>query len=376
MDKFDIVVTTMFGLEALVAKEIRNLGYETKEVTDGRVTFYGDFEAVALANLWLRCGERVYIKAGEFDAFTFDELFEKTKNIKWADWLFKDSEFPVNGFSVKSKLFSVRDCQAIIKKGIVESLTNSYKINWFPESGALYRIEFSIIKDRVTLMIETSGDSLHKRGYRRKSNMAPLKETIAAAIVNMSRFSYNGVFCDPFCGSGTIPIEAAMIAKNIAPGLNRHFAFENFKQMPKSIFKDAKEEAYSLIRKTNLKVLASDIDYDCVDLTINNAKLARVNDVILVKRLPVSEFKSEEIGGTIVCNPPYGERLLDLKESEKIIKDLGRVYKSLKGWNLFVITPNEKFETLIGKRATKKRKLYNGMIKCDLYQYFSKTDRL
>ena len=376
MDKFDIVVTTMFGLESVVAKEIRDLGYETKEVTDGRITFFGDFEAVARANMWLRSAERVFIKVGEFNAYTFDELFEKTKILDWSQWLYKDSEFPVNGFSHKSKLFSVRDCQSIIKKGIVESLTKSYKINWFPESGSLYKIEFSIIKDKVTLMIETSGDNLHKRGYRRRSNMAPLKETIAAAIVKMSRFSYNGIFCDPFCGSGTIPIEAAMIAKNIAPGLNRHFAFEGFKQMDKKYLKDAKEEALSLIRKTNLKVIASDIDYDCVDLTINNAKLARVNDVILVKRLPVAEFKSSETGGTIVCNPPYGERLLDLKESEKIIKDLGRVYKSLNGWNLFVITPNEKFETLIGKRATKKRKLYNGMIKCDLYEYFAKADRL
>ncbi len=376
MDKFEIVVTTMFGIESIVAKEIRKLGYETKEVIDGRITFYGDFEAVARANLWLRCAERIFIKVGEFEAFSFDELFEKTKSLDWSRWLYKDSEFPVNGFSVKSKLFSIRDCQAIIKKAIVDSLSGSYKTGYFPETGALYRIEFSIMKDRVSLMIDTSGDSLHKRGYRRRSNMAPIKETIAAAIVNMSRFSYNGVFCDPFCGSGTFPIEAAMIAKNIAPGLNRSFAFEEFKQMDKKILKNAKDEAFSLIRKTNLRVLASDIDYDCVDLTINNAKKARVNDVILVKRLPVAEFKSDEIGGTIVCNPPYGERLLDLKESEKIIKDLGRVYKGLKGWNLFVITPNEKFETLIGKKATKKRKLYNGMIKCDLYQYFSKTDKL
>ena len=373
MEKFEIVVTTMFGIESIVSKEIRNLGYEIKEVIDGRITFYGDFEAVARANLWLRCAERIFIKVGEFEAYSFDELFEKTKSLDWSRWLYKDSEFPVNGFSVKSKLFSIRDCQAIIKKAIVDSLTNSYKTGYFPETGALYRIEFSIMKDKVSLMIDTSGDSLHKRGYRRQSNMAPIKETIAAAIINMSRFSYNGVFCDPFCGSGTFPIEAAMIAKNIAPGLHRHFAFENFKQIPKSILKDARDEAFSEIRKTNLKVLASDIDYDCVDLTINNAKLARVNDIILVKKLPVAEFNSDAEGGTIICNPPYGERLLDLKESEKIIKDLGRVYKGLKGWNMMVITPNENFEKLINKQATKKRKIYNGMIKCDMYQYFSKV---
>ena len=376
MNRFDLIVTTMFGLEALVSKEIRNLGYEVKEVIDGRVTFEGDFEAIARVNMWLRTGERVFIKAGEFEAVTFDELFEKTKEIDWSFWLLRDSEFPVGGFSVKSKLFSVRDCQAIIKKGIVESLSKKYNISWFSESGQTYRIEFSIIKDKVTLMIDTSGNSLHKRGYRRNSNMAPLKETIAAAIVNLSRFSYNGVFADPFCGSGTIPIEAAMIAKNIAPGLYRHFAFENYKQIPKNILKDAREEAFDEIRKTNLKVLASDIDYDCVELTINNAKLARVNDVILVKKLPVKEFASEETGGTIVCNPPYGERLLDLKDSETIIKELGRVYKGLRGWNMFVITPNENFEKLIGKPATKKRKIYNGMIKCDLYQYFSKVNKL
>lgn len=376
MNKFDVVVTTMFGLEALVAKEIRNLGYEVSEVIDGRVTFLGDFEAVARVNLWLRTGERVFIKVGEFEAYTFDELFEKTKELDWSQWLYKDSEFPVGGFCVKSKLFSVRDCQSIIKKGIVESLSKKYNISWFSEGGQLYKIEFSIIKDKVTLMIDTSGNSLHKRGYRRNSNMAPLKETIAAAIVNLSRFSYNGVFADPFCGSGTIPIEAAMIAKNIAPGLYRHFAFENFRQIPKSALKDAREEAMDEIRKTSLRVLASDIDYDSVDLTINNAKLAKVNDIILVKRLPVAEFTSDEAGGTIVCNPPYGERLLDLKESEKIIKDLGRAYKNLKGWNMFVITPNEDFEKLIKKPATKKRKIYNGMIKCDLYQYFSKVNKL
>ena len=352
MERFEIVVTTMFGLEALVAKEIRNLGYETTEVIDGRVTFLGDFEAVARVNLWLRTGERVFIKVGEFEAYTFDELFEKTKALDWGKWLFLDSEFPVGGFCVKSKLFSIRDCQSIIKKGIVESLTKKYNITWFSESGQTYRVEFSIIKDKVTLMIDTSGNSLHKRGYRRNSNMAPLKETIAAAIVNLSRFSYNGIFADPFCGSGTIPIEAAMIAKNMAPGLNRHFAFENFKQIPKSVLKDARDEAFDEIRKTNLKVLASDIDYDCVDLTINNAKLAKVNDIILVKKLPVAEFTSDVEGGTIVCNPPYGERLLDLKESEKIIKDLGRVYKKLRGWNMFVITPNENFEKLINKPAT------------------------
>lgn len=369
MENIEIVVTTMFGIEALAAKEIRNLGYVTKSVEDGRITFYGDFLAVARANMWLRTAERVFIKICEFKAETFDELFEKTKAVDFSDWIGKDDAFPVNGFTLRSKLFSVRDCQSIIKKGIVESLKKSYNISWFSESDKTIKIEFSVIKDSVSIMIDTSGENLHKRGYRRMSNAAPLKETIAAAMVILSRFKYNGYFADPFCGSGTIPIEAALIAKNIAPGIKRKFDFEKFSFMPHNLINKAREEAFDSKRDTNLKILASDIDPMCVDLSIGNAKKAGVNDIILVKKMAVKDFKWDKEDGTMVCNPPYGERLLDIKESEKVLTELGKSYKNLKNWKLFVLTPDEKLEKLIGRRADKKRKLYNGMIKCNLYQY-------
>nr|MCR4719026.1 class I SAM-dependent RNA methyltransferase [Bacillota bacterium] len=226
MKKFKIIIPCLFGLEALVAKELKWLGYDTLKTEDGKVSFLGDFEAVCRANLWLRCGERVLIEVSEFDALSFDELFEKTKAIKWSDWLPKDASFPVKGFCLKSTLASMRDCQAIIKKAIADSLSADYGIDWLPETGALYQIQFSVMKDKVTLMIDTSGDGLHKRGYRRISNAAPLKETIAAAMVMLSFWKFEYPLCDPFCGSGTIPIEAAMFKRNIAPGISRNFLAE------------------------------------------------------------------------------------------------------------------------------------------------------
>ena len=370
---FEIIITTVFGLEALCAKEIRNLGYDTTEVADGRVTFLGDMEAVVRANLNIRTGERILIKVGEFSAMSFDELFDKTKELDWASWLPKNAKFPVKGFTFKSGVYSVSDCQSIIKKSIATSLSQSYHIDWLPEDGPLYQIEFSNIRDRFTLMIDTSGDGLHKRGYRRKHNAAPLKETIAAAIIMLSRFSYNGILADPFCGSGTFACEAGLIAKNIAPGINRHFAFENFVQLEKGMLSYAKEEAKDLERPdTKLRILASDIDPECTKIAYHNCNKAGVGDIVTVKTFDAAKFRNTESMGTMICNPPYGERMLTEKECEKILSNTCEMYKRLDNWALMLLTPDENFEKIMGRKADKRRKIYNGMIRCNLYQYFSK----
>lgn len=373
MYTFDIVVPTLFGVEAITAKEIVNLGYDIKTITDGRVTFVGDFDAVARANINLRTGERVLIKVAEFKALSFDELFENTYDVDWTFWLDKNAHFPVKGFSLKSRLYSVPDCQSIIKKAVVNSLMDKYKTSFLPERGTTYKIEFSIIKDTVTLMIDTTGTPLSKRGYRIKHNDAPLRESLAASIAILSRFSYNSVVADPFCGSGTFPIEAAMIAKNIAPGVNREFSSMDFKQIPKKLWMDALEEARDCVRHdTKLKVYGSDIDKMCVEISKENARNAGVDDIITVTQMPLSEFSSDLSGGTILCNPPYGERMLEIEACERLYSQMGNIYRNLDNWGLSALTPVETFEKFFGKNADKKRKLYNGMIKCCLYQYFKK----
>lgn len=371
MDKFEITVTTLLGIESVTANEIKRLGYEIKTVEDGRITFYGGFDAVCRANLWLRTCERVYIKVGEFKALSFDELFEKCKALPWSRWIPKNAAFPVKGYALRSKLHSVPDCQSIIKKSIVDSLARDYKTEYFEENGAKYQIEFSIMRDKVTMLIDTSGVALHKRGYRQKSNMAPLRETIAAAIVILSRFSYSGVFADPFCGSGTIPIEAGLIAKNIAPGLFRTFAAQDFRQIPQKLWQEARTEARDKIRSdSKLRILASDIDPFAVKLTRENSIKAKVSDLITVGEADVKDFVSSEEGGTVVCNPPYGERLLDAESCREITRSMGAVYNGLNRWSFCALTPLEGFEDYFGKTASKRRKLYNGMIKCTYYQYF------
>ena len=372
INKFEIVVPTLLGIEAITAREIRSLGYETTNVSDGRVTFKGDFSAVARANTWIRSGDRVLIKVGEFKAVTFDELFEKSKNLPWAEWLPKDAKFPIKGFSFKSALFSVSDCQSIIKKSIVSSMTKSYSMTWFPETGDLYQLQFSIMRDIVTIMIDTTGQGLHKRGYRPQSNEAPIKETLAASMISLSFWRPDKQLADPFCGSGTFPIEAALIARNIAPGLHRRFAAEKISAIPKKVWLDAREEGNSVIKKDiRLDITASDIDENAVNLTKLNSKYAGVDRDIRVLKRPLSEFVSEAERGTLICNPPYGERLGEIKEAEELYRELGEIYRGLNNWALFSITSNEGFENLFGRKADKKRKLYNGMIKCYFYQYFS-----
>lgn len=369
-NKFEIVVPTLFGLEAFAARELRRLGYETTSVEDGRITFEGGWKDVYRANLWLRTGERVLIKAAEFKAVTFYELFENTKAVDWGAFLPPSCAFPVKGHSLKSQLASVRDCQAIIKKAIASKMSETYGIEWLPEDGVQYQIQFALLKDRVTLMIDTSGEPLHKRGYRQYSNAAPLRETIAASMIMMSYWKFEYPLLDPFCGSGTIPIEGAMFKRNIAPGLGREFAVNSFEQMDKSIIDEAIEEAQSLKRETPLEIYASDIDPACVELTKENAVKAGVGDIINVTQKKAENIFLDKPYGSIICNPPYGERMGEKKECELLYKNIGKSFAKLDKWSYYILTSNEDFEKLFGKRASKKRKIYNGMIKCNVYQYF------
>lgn len=369
-EEFEIIVPTLFGLEAFVSREVRRLGLETTSVEDGRVTFKGGWLDVCRANINLRTGERVLIKAAEFTAASFDELFEKTKAVDWERWLPKDCAFPVKGHCLKSQLASERDCQAIIKKAVADRLSQKYGIEWLPEDGALYQLQFSIINDRVTLMIDTSGEPLHKRGYRRVSNLAPLRETIAAAMVTMSYWKFEYPLCDPFCGSGTIPIEAAMFKRNIAPGLNRSFACDSFEQITDAMLKSAYDEAKSLERSTPLDITAIDIDPSTVEIAKENARLAGVDDAVKPIVGDAVKFTSDRQYGTIICNPPYGERLGTEKESRELYKKIGKSFSKLDKWSYYILTSCADFENLFGKKASKRRKIYNGMLKCNIFQYF------
>ena len=368
--KFQLVATCLFGLEHLLGEEIDALGYERVSTIDGRVTFVGDPEAVALSNIFLRYAERVYIKLGSFHAESFEELFEGVRVLPWGDFIGRCDAFPVKGHSIRSKLFSIPDCQAITKKAIVRRLSEKYGISYFEETGVKYQVEFFILGDEATLMIDTSGLPLHKRGYRKESNGAPIRETLAAAIASISRPREEVLFWDPMCGSGTIAIEAAMKMRGIAPGVSRSFAAEAFPFIEKKIWTSAREEARDCEVKTKFEVFASDISAPSVALTERNARAAGVSDVIRVFNRDARKISAPGRRATIVTNPPYGERMGSAREVEELYRDIGVHFRSLAPWQVYIITSHPYFEKLYGKRADKVRKLYNGMLECRLYQYF------
>lgn len=370
MPKIELIATAAFGLEAVVAKELKELGYTDQMVENGRVTFYGDESAICRTNLWLRSADRVLVKVGEFTATTFAELFEQTKALPWQQWLPENAEFPVDGKSVKSKLFSVSDCQAIVKKAIVEKLKETYKKTWFEETGPRYKIEVGLLKDRATLTIDTSGAGLHKRGYRELSARAPLRETLAAALVRLSKWPVDHVFADPFCGSGTIPIEAALLALKIAPGLRRSFSAEKWPNIPRRYWLQAREEAKdTIMRGISLRITGTDYDDKALSLARYHARKAGVESQIHFQRLNFTDFRSRYEQGFVICNPPYGERLGEVKEAEMLYRQMGQVFAKMPTWSVFVIASHKGFEKLYGRPADKKRKLYNGRIECHYYQY-------
>jgi putative N6-adenine-specific DNA methylase len=372
--KLTLIATAAMGLESIVAQEVRDLGYENVTVENGKVIFEGDKEAVCKANLWLRTADRVKLRIGKFKATTFDELFEQTKALPWGDFIPEFGEFPVIGKSVKSKLFSVSDCQAIVKKAVVESMRKTYKyhrISMFEETGDLYRIEVAILKDIVTLTLDTSGVGLHKRGYRLDQNEAPLKETLAAALIKLSTWNANRPLVDPFCGSGTIPIEAAMIGQNIAPGFNRDFASSNWEIIGEDTWDRALEEADSLANYDQpLDILGTDIDFNVIDVAKKNAVEAGFADLISFKQMQVTDLNSDKQYGVIIGNPPYGERIGEREEVEKMYHDIGETFEKLDTWSKFIITSHKDFERLYGQKATKRRKLFNGFIETQYYQYW------
>lgn len=368
-----LVATCLFGLEKVLGEEIDALGYQRVETIDGRVIFSAPESAVAVCNIRLRYAERVMILLSRFRVTTFEDLYQGTKAIPWEDYVGREGAFPVKGHSVRSALYSIPDCQKITKKAVVDRLASVYHIARLPESGPLYQIEFFILKDEVHLMIDTTGTTLHKRGYRPVSNAAPLRETLAAGMVKMSRPRENVLLVDPLCGSGTIAIEAALLTGNIAPGLKRSFAAEQFSMLPSSVWQEEREKAKSEIRPWESKIYAYDIDPMCVTMAKENARRAGVEDRIVFRVADVRNFRSPEpeARGTIVTNPPYGERLLDLQQARDLASAMGKAFQNaVPSWQLYIISSDEKFEQFFGRRANKVRKLYNGMIRCGFYQFF------
>lgn len=369
-----LTATCLFGLEALLGSEIDALGYKRTETIDGRVSFDGDASAIARCNIGLRFAERVYINLGSFEAMTFDALFEGTKALPWEEFIGRNDQFPVKGHSIKSKLFSIPDCQKIIKKAVASRLGSEYSLSVLPENGTKYQIEFFILKDRASLMIDTSGVALHKRGYRPETVAAPLRETLAAALAALARPREGILFWDPFCGSGTIACEAAMIMKKISPGIGRTFAAEEYPVVGPEVWKEAREEARSLVINTDFEAYASDIDPECVRIASECMKRAGVDSSVKCFCRDALTIDTEGRRGTIVTNPPYGERLMTPAEVEKLYSDMGQAFSALGKWQIYVLTPNENFPRLYGRRPDKVRKLYNGMIPCFYYQFFKSRD--
>lgn len=369
--RMNFVAPCIFGLESLVGEEMKKMGADNVIAENGRVFFSGDEHILARANICSRFSERIFILVGSFEARTFEELFQGTKSLPWEKWLMQYDEFPVKGHSVNSDLFSISDCQAIIKKAIVERMKSVYDVEWFEETGSRHQIDFSIMKNRVHVMIDTTGQGLHKRGYRPQANDAPLKETLAAAMASLSRLRPYHTLYDPMCGSGTILIEGAMIACNMAPGLKRNFASERFEQIRDTVWEDERQRAREIIdTKISFKAYGSDIDLQAINIAKENAVRAGVSEFIEFKQADVANFKPITDRGTIICNPPYGERMLDRARVNELIKIMGKVFPKQHGFSYSMISPAPDFEEVFGRRADKRRKLYNGMIKCQMYMYY------
>ncbi|CDQ19546.1 putative N6-adenine-specific DNA methylase [Halobacillus karajensis] len=375
--KVTLIATAAMGLESIVGNEVKALGYENVTIENGRVIFEADVSAIPRANLWLRTADRVKLLVGRFKATTFDELFERTKELPWEAFIEEDGEFPVVGKSVKSKLYSVPDCQSIVKKAIVEKLKVKHGITtWLKETGSFYRVEVALHKDEALLTIDTSGSGLHKRGYRVGQGEAPLKETLAAALVQITNWTPDQPFVDPFCGSGTIAIEAALIGQNIAPGFNREFASEEWGFIPPKVWDDAFQEAEDAANYDQpLQIIGSDLDPTLIEIAQKNAMEAGLGDLITWKQMQMSDFKPKQENGYLVSNPPYGERMGEREEVEQMYHDLGTIMRDHPSWSVYILTSHEGFEKLYGKPATKKRKLFNGFIKTDYYQYFGRRPK-
>ena len=369
MGNFTFVAPCLFGLEGIAGEELRRLNMENVRVEDRRVLFTGDENALARANISLRTAERVMIVLAQFTAKSFEELFQGVLAAPLEDFIPADGQFPVKGHCLNSQLMSVSDCQAIIKKAASRRLGEKYGISWLPETGVKFQLHFTILNDNVTLSLDTSGPGLHKRGYRAVGNDAPLHETLAAGMIQLTRFRGREFFWDPFCGSGTIPIEAALIAKNRAPGLNRAFSAQEYPWLPENIWEQARQEARDKEFNGQYRIMGSDSDPACVSLSFANARKAGVADCVTFKDGDATKMSLPAESGILVCNPPYGERMMEQHSAQRLYGALGRHLKFANDWKKFVITSEPEFEHYFGKRADKKRKFYNGKIKCDYYMF-------
>lgn len=368
--KLELIATATFGLEAVVKREIENLGYKILKSEDGKITFLGDERAVVRANLWLRSADRVQIKMAEFMAYEFEDLFQQIKGIAWEEWIPIDGKFIMNGSSVKSKLSSVPACQSVAEKAVVERLKEAYGVDYFQKSGALYDIKITLLKDRVTVTLDTTGPGLHKRGYRQHSVEAPIKETLAAAMLQLSFWKKDRILTDPCCGSGTIPIEAAMIARNIAPGISRSFACEEWDAIPGKLWKEERKAAFELIdSECSPKIFGLDINPAAIEAAKANAEAAGVEDCIRFAAADVAAMRTKSLGGVIVTNPPYGERIGDKQGIEKIYEAYRRFFRENPTWSLFVVTADKSIEKKLERQAERRRKLYNGRMEVCYYQF-------
>ena len=370
MPEHKLCVPCLFGLEGPLGNELRHMGLRSVMPENGRVRCTGTDADIARMNIRCRFGERVLLELGSFPAPTFDALFEGVKALPWAQYLPADAAFPVKGYSLESALHSVPDCQKIIKKAVVESLKQRYRVNWFAETGALYQIQFSLVHDTATLYLDTTGTPLHKRGYRQVANLAPLHETMAAAMVNLARYRGRDFFWDPFCGSGTICIEAAMIALNRAPGLNRSFMAQKWGCVPETVWQQARTEALDREYRGEYHILGSDIDPASLEIAQQNARKAGVGKLIEFREADATKMSLPADKGLIVCNPPYGERMLEQRSAQRLYSAFGRHLKYADGWKKYIISSEPEFEHYFGRQAVKKRKLYNGRLQCNVYMYY------